>query len=258
MLSYNSRFRREVPKSLPFEVEQTVAIKGATPFDRSYLQYPVARRSQGSICDITYNSIDEVKKISSLSLVCRLNLSGKGLTGIPAEVNRMDKLQWIDLRKNNISEGEVQKFQAAKPGVTVLYDEATISTSERRLARIKFEANFDLENASHPKLDRIVDYVNINPKASLRVVIYSFLTRNDNIRLQKEEAYLTKYLKMKKTNPAQWKIETKDAETAFQEQQTGTRAILKKIEENSVDIYGTNFPGNFSVENRQLPTTTGY
>lgn len=250
-LYYNNRFKWQAPKNLRFDIEQTLPIANATPFDRSYLQYPFpsTKTQTEDICKITYNGLDDTWKLSSSSLICRLNLSGRGYTSVPSEVYNMPNLKWLDLRKNKIDVAEIQKFRLAKPSVTVLYDEVSVeSTPERRLAGITFDAKYALEGTSQETLRQILSYANEHTNASVRVVIYLYYTKDDNTRADAERKNIVSFLQgvyRLNYHPSQWKFETKFSESEQQQNQQSYSNDPYSSRVTTADVYGTNFPANF-------------
>jgi CheY-like chemotaxis protein len=102
------------------------------PFMRSYLVVnleinPVVEKG-GEVkqeitpnCDITFTSLDEIKRQASPLIVCKLDLSKAGLTTIPNELSSFTNMKQLFLGSTSIPQTEIDQLQKQLPNCEIIY-----------------------------------------------------------------------------------------------------------------------------------------
>ncbi|RYF86743.1 MAG: leucine-rich repeat domain-containing protein [Chitinophagaceae bacterium] len=240
-LFYNSKFKWEVPTSLPNPIVQTTAIPNETPFDRSYAQYSFTYvpANDKPNCNKVFYSLAEAGKEGSPLVICRLDLSGQNLQSIPKQVYRFTNLKELDLRKNPIKEEEVTSFLRVLPNVKVLYDKSNVvQAPERLLTTLQLDGKGYPNSRSQTALQQIVSYTNTN-NATVRMVL--FYEEAEGRMAQQYVKQLISYLAKLKYKASSFQIDTKSRINVQQNNMSsGYAGALIEVE-----VYGTNFPSGF-------------
>ena len=72
-------------------------------------------------CSKTFYSIDEVIKLLSPLIVCRLDLSKSNLSSLPKEIYALRNLQWLNLGTTNIPQADIDQLKKELPKCEVIY-----------------------------------------------------------------------------------------------------------------------------------------
>ncbi len=76
---------------------------------------------QTADCSKTFYSIEEVNKLLSPMIVCRLDLSKSYLRSLPKEIYAMRNLQWLNLGTTNIPQSDIDRLKKELPKCEVVY-----------------------------------------------------------------------------------------------------------------------------------------
>lgn len=243
-LYYNSRYKRQVPAGLPGSITQTTPMPNLTPFDRSYIQYAfLGTPTVQPDCNKVYTSLAEASKLPSPLIVCRLNLAGQGLFSIPKPVYRFTNLQELDLRRNSISEREVEGFLRVLPKVKVLYDKRQVNqTPERLLTRIQLNEKGIPDGLGESRIQQILAYLGQYPEATVRMVFHYSRTEDEK-QMDFYQSQVRSTLSRYSYNPRQVRFENGGFTTSFQTQQNNMP--ISYGNDVYIEVFGTNFPNDF-------------